>query len=207
MKKNDLYKRAEEAFKKLFGDRYDEGRAQGCVDKVWDENNPEGSMSRLDAIIGRTEARMKASQNFDALQFVKTQLFDAPTEVKASFNEVVKYFDDFQKVERETAKFIHDLVSPYVKDKTKIKRFEITDILRFTDIDMDSDKLKDIYLKLIKDPKKSHIYNSDTQSDYDYNYLYVNQYKQPFLHIGKDKDGRWFIDYYRDMYKYLQIKR
>lgn len=32
---------------------------------------------------------------FDSLQNVKTQLFDAPADVKSAFNGVIKYFSDF----------------------------------------------------------------------------------------------------------------
>lgn len=142
---------------------------------------------------------------FDDLNSIKEQLFDAPSDVKASFNNVVQYFarEDFEGNERSAALYIKRLIDPYLKTAKGFREFKVTGAERFEDIKITPKNIKDITKELIMNSKNSHIYSRNTSHNYEFTDYYINLYKQPLIHIKSDGD-HGYIDIYPSMRKYIK---
>lgn len=117
MNKEEISKFVKDSYKEVFGENYDEAKAEESLKKIFEAAGDDMTKAEAsaNAIVGKLKAKNEAIQKkqeqFDNLKAIQEELFDAPDEVKANFNKVVQYFaaecheeksfgkgDDFGKV-------------------------------------------------------------------------------------------------------------
>lgn len=144
------------------------------------------NLSVLHSILERSNDNiLEFTEVEGALSNIKLQLFDAPDEVKSSFNRLVKHFsEDFIGNENKVAEVVVSVVLEYLR--TGYEYLKSLDVVR-SKTNISSSDLDSIYKKIVDKLKAADVYSSHDVTYRNGEYLRIDKYKSTYLVIKNSR--------------------